>query len=432
MSGLMSVRELTRQVAPFSPDDTIADVADRFLSADYHDVLSVPVVEGDRPVGMISRYQLNEIFLKKFGRDLFGSRRVAEFMSVRPLVVDVEQSLSEASSYVTSNMQMPLTEDFIVVESGLYLGLGAVLDLLGAMEAQVRRTAGELGKTLRTLKSSQAQLVQSEKMAALGQMVAGVAHEINTPLGYVKNNVEMIREIVNQSGLVMRAYDEVVESLLAPEPDEQRVEESLLALESARALIDGGDLLSGLEEVFSDTLYGIEQIGELVMGLKDFSRLDQAFVDDVQLTDCIESSLLIARNALKYKVDVVRQMTALPTVRCVPSQINQVLLNLFTNAAQAIEGKGRLAIRTWFDESAVYVSVQDNGKGIAAENLRKIFDPFFTTKPVGQGTGLGLSISFQIIQRHGGRIQVASKPGVGTRFVISLPRPMPMMLARAG
>ena len=131
---------------------------------------------------------------------------------------------------------------------------------------------------------------------------------------------------------------------------------------------------------------------------------------------------MIARNTLKYKVEVIKRLEVLPHIRCTASQINQVLLNLFTNAAQAIGDKGYLLIKTWSDEQQVYVSVQDTGKGIEPQNLAKIFDPFFTTKPVGQGTGLGLSISYKIIQQHGGSIRVVSQVGKGTRFVIALPR----------
>lgn len=187
-------------------------------------------------------------------------------------------------------------------------------------------------------------------------------------------------------------------------------------------MVDPELLFSDMQTLFGDTNFGLEQISALVLGLKDFSRLDQSFTDNVSLNDCVDSALLIARNAIKNKVEVIRQLGDVPAISCMPSQINQVLLNLVTNAAQAIEGTGKILIRTWADVERVYVSVQDNGKGISAENLKKIFDPFFTTKPVGEGTGLGLSICWKIIEQHGGVIRVASEPGRGTRFVIVLPR----------
>ncbi|HWV10393.1 MAG TPA: ATP-binding protein, partial [Pseudomonas sp.] len=182
-------------------------------------------------------------------------------------------------------------------------------------------------------------------------------------------------------------------------------------------------LADDLNQLFGDTLYGLEQIAELVVGLKNFARLDRAMSEEVDINECIRSALVIARNSIKDKAEVVLLLGDLPRIPCAPSQINQVLLNLFTNAAQAIDGFGQVLVKSWADDGAVFISVQDNGRGMPPQVLSKIFDPFFTTKPVGQGTGLGLSISFKIIQDHGGQIRVASEPGRGTRFLIRLPRP---------
>ena len=417
------LRSFAHSVRPFLETDRLSTVADAFLHTDYQDYLSVAVVnQNNQPVGMISRHQLTDIFLKKFGRDLFGNRPVSDFMRQEPLVVDVYSSLLEASSYITAQMTFPLSEDFVITQGGQYLGMGAVLHLLSAMEQQISQNAADLNKAYKQLSSSQAQLVQSEKMAALGQMVAGVAHEINTPLGYVNNNIDMLREFFGQLNCVLQAHQQLADTLLAPHSTEIDIAESLAAIDDAKAGIELEQFFADLDGLFNDTFYGVEQISELVMGLKDFSRLDQAVTDNVSLNDCIESALLIARNTLKYKVEVLKRLEDLPYIRCTASQINQVLLNLFTNAAQAIEDKGYLLIKTWTDEQQVYVSVQDTGKGIAPQHLAKIFDPFFTTKPVGQGTGLGLSISYKIIQQHGGTIRVVSQVGKGTRFVIALPR----------
>jgi len=190
-------------------------------------------------------------------------------------------------------------------------------------------------------------------------------------------------------------------------------------------------LVDDLGQLLDDTLYGLAQIGELVVGLKDFARLDRAMSEEVDLNDCVRSALLIARNSTKDKAETVLQLGELPRIPCAPSQINQVLLNLLTNAAQAIDGFGQIRLKTWAEEAAVFVSVQDNGRGMSQTVLARIFDPFFTTKPVGQGTGLGLSISFKIIQDHGGLIRVASEPGRGTRFLIRLPRPQAAELTTA-
>lgn len=417
------LRSFAHTICPFLETDTLSAVADAFLHPDYHDCLSVAVVnQNNQPVGMISRHQLTDIFLKKFGRDLFGNRPVSDFMRQQALAVDVNSNLLEASSYITANMVFPLSEDFVITHNDCYLGMGAVLHLLSAMEQQISQNAQDLNKAYKQLSSSQAQLVQSEKMAALGQMVAGVAHEINTPLGYVNNNIEMVREFFGQMNFIVQAHEKLSSTLVSATSSDLDIAECLAELDDAKTDMDLAQWFADLDSLFNDTFYGVEQISELVSGLKDFSRLDQAVTDNISLNDCIESALLIARNILKYKVEVIKRLDNVPQIRCTASQINQVLLNLFTNAAQAIEEKGYLLIKTWADEQQVYVSVQDTGKGINAQNLAKIFDPFFTTKPVGQGTGLGLSISYKIIQQHGGTIRVVSEVGKGTRFVIALPR----------
>jgi len=189
------LRSFANPILPFSEHDTINTVAEALLTEHYKDCLSVAVINDlNQPVGMISRHKLNDIFLKKFGRDLFGSRPVKDFMRSDVLAVDVDSSLANAAAFISANMVFPLSEDFIITEKGQYIGMGAVLHLLSAMEKQISQNAADLNKAYKQLSSSQAQLVQSEKMAALGQMVAGVAHEINTPLGYVNNNIEMLRE----------------------------------------------------------------------------------------------------------------------------------------------------------------------------------------------------------------------------------------------
>ncbi len=421
-NSVTDIYSLALHIPPFAPTDSVNDVATQLMQTEYEAVLSVPIVQDGIPVGVITRFQLNNIFMKNFGRELFGRKPVAEFMAKSFLAVDVRTSVAEAANYISAKIRSPLSEDFVITEQGQYLGLGSVLALLGAMERQVAKNASELSSAYRELKSSQAQLVQSEKMASLGQMVAGVAHEINTPLGYVKNNVEIVQEFVVQLRQMHTSHKELVDVILSPDSNDIAIAEKLAELDDLQNMIEPDILFEDMSAIFNDTNYGLEQINELVLGLKNFSRLDQAMTDSVSINECIHSSLLIAKTNLKNRIDVIKQLGDIPKIACAPSQINQVLLNLFTNASQAIEGEGKILVKTWADEHNVYISVQDTGKGMPPEVVAKIFDPFFTTKPVGEGTGLGLSISFQIIEQHGGRIRVASEVGRGTRFGISLPR----------
>ena len=321
-----------------------------------------------------------------------------------------------------ANIGTPISEDFIITRDGAYAGIGVVIDLLGAMQARVAQNAAQLAEAYGQLKSSQAALVQSEKMASLGQMVAGVAHEINTPLGYVRNNVEMVQGVFGQVSELLGENDKLLHMLTDENADENALGAQIFKLSSEMQDLHDGGLLADTEALFGDTLFGVDTIKELVINLRNFSRLDAAKVAEVSLNDCLDQTLVIANNVLKSKVEVIKRYGEIPKIPCSPSQINQVLLNIMSNAAQAIEhDQGKLLLKTEAEGQWVRVSIQDNGKGIAPEHLKKVFDPFFTTKPVGQGTGLGLSISYQIVQAHGGSIQVASQPGKGTRFVISLP-----------
>ncbi|WP_307320031.1 sensor histidine kinase [Ectopseudomonas alcaliphila] len=422
-----------RAVKPLAASMSINEVADLFLAAEHRAFLSLPVVdENNRPLGLVSRASLQDIFMQRFGRDLRGRHPLGEIMNDAPLVVSLEANLEEASQQVTAQLQYPITEDFILVDGqGQYCGLGTVLDLLKAMEARVAQRNRVLRQALVDLKESQAQLLQSEKMASLGQMVAGVAHELNTPLGYVKNNVQLLRELSEPLFELAAAQARLGQCLNDSGCDEASLSQALQAAEQARQHAAPELLAEDLQQLYGDTLYGLEQIAELVVGLKDFARLDRAMSEEVDLNDCIRSALLIARNNIKDKAEVVQQLGELPRIACAPSQINQVLLNLLNNAAQAIDGLGRIQIRSWADAQGIHISLQDNGRGMPPEVMSKIFDPFFTTKPVGQGTGLGLSISYKIVQDHGGQIRVASEPGRGTRFLISLPLPDTVAMKRS-
>lgn len=422
MEVVPALGRLLRPVEPLPMQISISDVADRLLRPENKAFLSLAVVdEQRRPLGLVSRSALQDIFMQRFGRDLWGRRPVADVMHAA-LVVSVTTSLEDAARQITAQLQSPIRDDFILVDAqGAYLGLGTVLDLLKAMEHRIGQRNRVLRKALVDLKESQAQLVQSEKMASLGQMVAGVAHELNTPLGYVQNNLQLLEGLNAPLLQLVDAQAALADCLSDPACDEARLAEAFAQAEQVRAEAAPELLADDLQQLFADTRYGLQQIGELVRGLKDFARLDRAVSEEVDLNECVRSALLIARNSIKERAEVQLQLGELPRIACMPSQINQVLLNLLTNAAQAMSEFGRIQVKSWSEGEQVLLSVQDNGCGMPAEMLERIFDPFYTTKPVGQGTGLGLSISFKIIQDHGGSIRVASEPGRGTRFLIRLP-----------
>lgn len=288
------------------------------------------------------------------------------------------------------------------------------------LEQRVTERTTELRDALDHLKESEAALIQSEKMSSLGQMIAGVAHEINTPLAYVRNGLQLLDEQIPQTADLPGQTRRLLELLAAGDADEAEVGAQYARVHELCAAAEAGHGPAELAGVIRDGIYGIEQISEIVTNLKNFSRLDRSKVAHFSLNEGLESTLVIARNLVKDK-RIEKDFCAQPFVTGSPSQINQVFLNLISNAAQATGPDGVIRLSTRVEGNRAIVEVADNGSGIPPEVLPKIFDPFFTTKKIGEGTGLGLSIAYKIIGEHGGRIEVASEVGQGTRFTITLP-----------
>ncbi|MBL8540286.1 MAG: hypothetical protein JNK68_07925 [Betaproteobacteria bacterium] len=294
------------------------------------------------------------------------------------------------------------------------------------LEQRVAERTGELNSALASLQESEAQLVHSAKMSSLGQMVAGVAHEINTPLAYVKNSLGAVTDRLPEVAAALDDASALVRMLEQDTDCEDVLDQQFSRTVSRLSRLHDGGAIEDLRALARDGLHGIDQIAGLVGNLRSFSRLDRSQVASYDVNAGLESSLALARHLLAA-VEVRRELADVPSIRCSPSQVNQIFLNLITNAAQAMGHQGAcLTLRSRVEGAAsVAVDVADNGSGIAPEVLPRIFDPFFTTKEIGKGTGLGLSIAYKIAQQHGGRIDVTSTPGVGTCFTLVLPIALP-------
>jgi signal transduction histidine kinase len=297
------------------------------------------------------------------------------------------------------------------------------------LEKRVSERTRDLSLTLKRLKESEAQLVQSEKMSSLGQMVAGVAHEINSPLAYVKNSVATARDRMPDLRDALEHAERLLEALRSQPRDAALLDAAVAELEPRLARLARHHTFDDLDTLTRDGLHGIEEIVELVKNLRNFSRLDRSKVASFNVNEGVEATLIIARSTLR-KIDLEKHLGEVPSITCSPSQVNQVLLNIITNAAQAMDKpRGHITVTTRPGSGAVVIDVEDNGKGIAAEALPKIFDPFYTTKEVGKGTGLGLSIAYKIVSQHGGHIDVRSTVGEGTTVSVTLPVEPPSDLA---
>lgn len=271
----------------------------------------------------------------------------------------------------------------------------------------------------RKLEDAQAQLVQSEKMASIGQLAAGVAHEINNPIGYVNSNLGALGKYLADVFQLVDAYEQAETHL-----NDQGVLGNIQALKKR---LDLPFLREDTAALISESKEGITRVKKIVQDLKDFSHAGTGDEwQEASMQQGLDSTLNIVWNELKYKCKVKKEYAKIPDIECLPSQLNQVFMNMMVNAGHAIGEKGVLTLRTGREGEMVWVEIADNGKGIPAAIVQRIFDPFFTTKPVGTGTGLGLSLSLGIINKHNGRIEVDSEPGKGATFRIWLPIKRPL------
>lgn len=270
----------------------------------------------------------------------------------------------------------------------------------------------DLEKAYNELQAQQATILQQDKMACIGQLAAGVAHDINNPIGFVSGNLEVLQKYHG----IFTQYLEKEAHFLAESP------QMAATIAKLRADCRVEAIMGDFRDILDESLEGTERVSRIVQNLKGFARPEGSEIQMTDIHECLESTIGIINNEIRYKAELIRDYGDLPLIPCYPQQLNQVFMNLLINAAQAIETWGTITIGTRADEKHVVISISDTGCGIPEEQMEKIFEPFFTTKPSGIGTGLGLSIVYDIISRHNGDMQIHSAPGSGTTFTLRLPR----------
>jgi signal transduction histidine kinase len=389
------------QVFPSTPGHVVAQEFDRRPDLPGAIVLCV-----DGPQ-LISRSAFLRLMSRPFGLDVYLNRPVHLLLRAldSPLLrLPATADIAEAGRLALSRRADAIYEPIVVLYSN---DQARILDIHILLLAQAH-----------LLRTVQVALVQSEKLASLGQLAAGVAHEVNNPLAYVINNVSILHRDVSGAIDILETYRRARAVLADVDPT--------LAAYTARKE-EEQDLpyfLENFGKMFDKTLDGLHRVRDIVKNLRDFARLEEAEFADVDLNACLLSALELVNHEVKRKgIRIDSRLGALPRVFCHSRKMNQVFLNLLMNAVQSCAEKGgAITMRSWSADTGAAIEIEDNGCGIKLEHLPRIFDPFFTTKPVGQGTGLGLSVSYGIVRDHGGSISVTSTPGVGSTFCVRVPQ----------
>ncbi len=315
-----------------------------------------------------------------------------------------------------------VTQDYIKANE-----IKALNEKLKKTTIEVNAKNLKLEKALKDLEETQAQIIQSEKMASIGQLAAGVAHEINNPIGFVSSNLRTLTDYRQDIGQMIVLYRNFIKEI--KDTTETQLPPTLMdrlkEIEDTEDKIDIEYIQQDLDELISDCLDGTDRIRKIVLDLKDFAHPGEDAPKETDINTGLESTLNVVYNELKYKAKIIKNFGEVPLIQCYPQQINQVFMNILVNAAQAIEKSGEIRINTESRGEWVEVRISDTGCGISEDHLTRIFDPFFTTKDVGKGTGLGMNIAYNIIQKHNGFINVESKLGEGTTFTVRLPLALP-------
>jgi signal transduction histidine kinase len=388
------------QVFPATPGHVIAD------EFNHRPDLPGAIVTFSTGPQLISRWAFFTLMSRPYQRELYLNRPVhllVQALGMPLLRLSSTTDIGEAGRLALNRRTDTIYEPIVVLYPE---DLARILDIHVLLLAQAQ-----------LLRTAQVALVQSEKLASLGQLAAGVAHEVNNPLAYVINNVHILHRDVRSAIDVLEIYRRGAAALSYAEPE--------LAAQAACKEHDQ-DLpyfLGNYHNLFDKTLEGLQRVRDIVKNLRDFARLEESDFADVDLNACLLSALELVNHEVKRKgIRVEKQFQELPKVLCHGRKMNQVFLNLLMNAVQSCADQGgAITLRSRAENSWVAIEIEDNGSGIKPDHLPRIFDPFFTTKPVGQGTGLGLSVSYGIVRDHGGSISVKSEPGVGSTFCVRVP-----------
>lgn len=340
------------------------------------------------------------------------------FSSIAKLFTEGERTyeyrfMSRAGHYVWMHDMLRLIRD----EDGNPVEvIGSLTDITKRkeMEDALFKKGEEQQLLIKKLQEAHEQLLQSEKMASVGQLAAGIAHEINNPIGFINSNIGSLHNYVEKLFEVISNYENLIPQALTASQASGKMNE-------IREKADLEFLKEDIQDLVRESMDGLKRVKDIVQSLKDFSHVGETDWQEADIHQGIDSTLNIVKNEIKYKANVVKEYGQLPPVKCIISQVNQVIMNLLVNASHAIKENGIIKVSTGCDRDMVWIKVLDTGAGIPPENLNRIFEPFFTTKPVGSGTGLGLSLSYGIIKKHGGRIDVNSVLGKGTCFTVWLP-----------
>lgn len=394
------------------------------LNADFNDIIGKPLFNNESGTNLFAFNPIIKTHLQKVyesgklqvymneSTDNHGEKKY-ELVNCLPVIND------DGKVFQTIIVAKDVTEERRQTEK-----IKSLNQKLHATSEKIHVKNKELEQTLQELKNTQAQILQSEKMASIGQLAAGVAHEINNPTGFVSSNLKSLEDYLKDMNQLLQAYQNLTVKLNDSAENQQlpsSITTQINEIKKIETDIDIEFLQEDIHDLIKDCREGTERIKKIVLDLKDFAHPGEDKLQATDINQGIESTLNVVSNELKYKARVVKDYGKLPRIKCYPQQLNQVFMNILVNAAQAMEKQGEIRIQTRCEEDQVEIRISDNASGIRKENIAKIFDPFFTTKDVGKGTGLGMNIAYNIVKKHNGTIDVDSTVGKGTTFTIKLP-----------